>query len=410
MRQSQWRRLRRTNRIGFALIWLDVLLRSQIAMSADAPVVASSAPAPTIVKHVPLCPGLKVVTAVSQKDGDYESIKTMEIVTPEAQRMKYSSEYMTQDIFSTDPPKLERVSVYRQVLAKDQNTAIAYMEQFSRVLPEQIPGTTAIGASNLILKQLKSQPHVNFGFYQALVEDGGPLSASRSGGHPNVYDYQMLGEIHRVETTDVMLPVIVNDVPSLLPAVHAAGTFFGDKAEFFFLDDPVDPLTLKFRFGIDAVTPALDPEHPDVKPAKRDRDDLLVTKISFNCADAPSNTIEQQLSATGKADVYDIYFSFNSDQIRDESETSLKQIADALNDHADWKLAVNGHTDDIGGDAYNLTLSKRRAEAVKSALVGRLHIQPARLSTDGFGASQPKDTNATLQGRAHNRRVELIRR
>jgi OOP family OmpA-OmpF porin len=120
--------------------------------------------------------------------------------------------------------------------------------------------------------------------------------------------------------------------------------------------------------------------------------------------------IEQQLAATGKAEIYDIYFSFNSDQIREESEPSLKEIAEALMHHPEWKLAVNGHTDTIGGDAYNLTLSKKRAEAVKGALVTRYHLDAPRLTTDGFGASQPQDTNATLEGRAHNRRVELIRR
>ena len=80
-----------------------------------------------------------------------------------------------------------------------------------------------------------------------------------------------------------------------------------------------------------------------------------------------------------------------------------------LVDCGDWKLRIAGHTDGIGGDEQNLDLSKRRAAAVQDALVKRYGIAALRLSAAGFGKSQPKDTNQTLDGRAHNRRVELMR-
>jgi outer membrane protein OmpA-like peptidoglycan-associated protein len=63
----------------------------------------------------------------------------------------------------------------------------------------------------------------------------------------------------------------------------------------------------------------------------------------------------------------------------------------------------------VGGDSYNLDLSKRRAAAVKQALVGQYNITADRLLTGGFGASRPVETNDTLEGRARNRRVELVR-
>jgi OOP family OmpA-OmpF porin len=122
-----------------------------------------------------------------------------------------------------------------------------------------------------------------------------------------------------------------------------------------------------------------------------------------------ANALEQALATTGKVDVYSVYFSFNSDVIRDESEPTIKEIADVLKRHPDWRLAVNGHTDSIGGDQFNLDLSKRRSASVKDALVKRLAIGSNRLATSGFGKSQPKDTNDTLEGRARNRRVELVR-
>jgi outer membrane protein OmpA-like peptidoglycan-associated protein len=87
----------------------------------------------------------------------------------------------------------------------------------------------------------------------------------------------------------------------------------------------------------------------------------------------------------------------------------LQEIAQVLQRNPAWKLRVEGHTDNIGGDAYNMDLSQRRAAAVKQALVARYRIAPERLDPAGFGATRPKESNDTLQGRARNRRVELAR-
>jgi outer membrane protein OmpA-like peptidoglycan-associated protein len=107
-------------------------------------------------------------------------------------------------------------------------------------------------------------------------------------------------------------------------------------------------------------------------------------------------------------DIHSIYFSFNSDVIREESEPTLKDIADVRR-HPDWRLNVNGHTDGVGSDQFNLDLSRRRSLAVKDALTKRYGIDAARLLTGGFGMSQPIDTSDRLEGRAHNRRVELAK-
>lgn len=169
-------------------------------------------------------------------------------------------------------------------------------------------------------------------------------------------------------------------------------------------------------YGIDALTHV---ENDKIVPGgangKKDRDILQVIKIATHCENAPPNNaapsaVEESLAKTGRAQIYDIYFNFNSATLRPESEPGLREIATVLQRHPDWTLDVSGHTDSIGGDNYNLNLSRLRAAAVKSALTTRYHIDARQLSTSGYGASQPQDTNATLEGRARNRRVELVRR
>jgi outer membrane protein OmpA-like peptidoglycan-associated protein len=132
-----------------------------------------------------------------------------------------------------------------------------------------------------------------------------------------------------------------------------------------------------------------------------------VTKIYWD-VDKP-NPLADELEKTGRAKVYDLYFDFRSDQLRPESDKVLKEIAQVMRDHPDWKLSVEGNTDNIGGDAYNLDLSKRRAASVKTALVSQYDVAGDRLSSTGFGRSHPVDTNDTIEGRARNRRVELAR-
>jgi OmpA-OmpF porin, OOP family len=87
----------------------------------------------------------------------------------------------------------------------------------------------------------------------------------------------------------------------------------------------------------------------------------------------------------------------------------LREISDALRKNSAWKLSIQGHTDNIGGDPLNMDLSERRSRAVRTALVERFAIDSARLTTSGYGASQPKESNTTPEGRARNRRVELVR-
>jgi outer membrane protein OmpA-like peptidoglycan-associated protein len=102
-------------------------------------------------------------------------------------------------------------------------------------------------------------------------------------------------------------------------------------------------------------------------------------------------------------------FDVNAATIKPESNGVLKEIAGILTEHKNIKIKIVGHTDSDGTDAANLDLSKRRAEAVKAALVKDFNIDGAMMETDGKGESVPAGDNKTKEGKAQNRRVEFIK-
>ena len=115
------------------------------------------------------------------------------------------------------------------------------------------------------------------------------------------------------------------------------------------------------------------------------------------------------LAEQGRVATHGILFDTGSDQLRPESTPTLKQIGGMLTQHPDLKLTIEGHTDNVGGDAANQTLSEKRAAAVKQYLVSAYSIDAGRLATKGFGASKPASPNASAEGRQNNRRVELVK-
>ena len=134
-----------------------------------------------------------------------------------------------------------------------------------------------------------------------------------------------------------------------------------------------------------------------------------VIKITYPDATARA-VLEQQLAGRQPTEVYDIYFDYNEATITPRSDVALRDIADIMRRHPDWRLDIVGHPDSIGGSgAGNTALSARRATAVSTALTSRYGVAAGRLTTHGAGGGQPIATNATLEGRAKNRRVELRR-
>ena len=388
-------------------------------------VVAGQAPPPS----VPLRVGLTVVTAISSEKGDYESIKRITAVSDKSVTLSYTADNPPDenpfgDDDSKDKDKKPRtVRTRRTVLTTDLQSAHEYAQVFSEQHPETFPGTTAIGLSAAILADLKSKGSSAVTVQaEGLASALGGMLSGLLGQKSKELDAlsKWSGTITRDKTGPSTLTVLVNGAATPLPVVHAKGTVGDDNqtAEFYFLDDPRNPLSLKFTIGettlqVVRIEFPLDQPAQTASGAAKPAGGGAGTGGGGGNGDVASTsaaTIASALESTGSFAVYGIYFDFGSDVIKPESDPVLREIGKVMADHPTWALSVDGHTDNIGGDAYNLDLSKRRAAAVKLALVTRFKIADARLATGGYGASRPKATNATLEGRAQNRRVELVKK
>lgn len=123
---------------------------------------------------------------------------------------------------------------------------------------------------------------------------------------------------------------------------------------------------------------------------------------------ADAKSLMKAISTSGHAAVYGIYFDFDKAEIKPESDTAIREIARLLQENKGLKIYLVGHTDHVGGLDYNLKLSKERADAVLKELVGKYKIAPDRIKAFGMGPLAPVASNKTEEGRAKNRRVELV--
>jgi outer membrane protein OmpA-like peptidoglycan-associated protein len=347
-------------------------------------------PSMTAQTRIPLCPGLTYVGSVTGPGGDYEPIVKVDAVTTHAVELTYSAQLQTSSGLLNNNTK-------RTVLLEDLANATLEAPWFSPTMARTIPGTTAMGPSRAVLRALKAGDTVRLGI---LTRDGSDLPAKRD-VHPNAYESVATYPLHRVEPQPVPVPVTVNGQQVTLPAIHAAGTYFNERTEFFLLDDEDNPMSLG------SSTTVLGGGPPSGSHA---------VKITFRCGassalppETAADRLERSLRETGRAEVYDIYFDFNSDRIREQSDSTLQDIVRVLQRHSDWKLSIEGHTDSIASERFNLELSQRRAAAVKTALTGKYAVDAGRLTSAGYGESRPVDRNDTPEGRARNRRVELVR-
>lgn len=121
-----------------------------------------------------------------------------------------------------------------------------------------------------------------------------------------------------------------------------------------------------------------------------------------------ASEMAEKIGESGKVALYGLYFDTNKATIKSDSRPTLDEIGKLLKDNPDLELLVVGHTDNQGDFDYNIDLSKRRAASVKKVLTSDYGIATSRLKSWGVGYTVPVTTNSSEQGRARNRRVELV--
>jgi OOP family OmpA-OmpF porin len=148
-----------------------------------------------------------------------------------------------------------------------------------------------------------------------------------------------------------------------------------------------------------------EPKHPVPIAKPMDSDGDGVTDDNDQCPNTPiGGTVDARGCWTYEASVL---FDVNRTEIKSEAHPMLNEAYDILKKNPDISIEVNGHTDNIGTEEYNMKLSKKRANAVMEYFV-RKGIDANRFTTKGFGFTKPVVSNDTKEGRAKNRRVELI--
>jgi outer membrane protein OmpA-like peptidoglycan-associated protein len=276
------------------------------------------------------------------------------------------------------------------------------------------PGFTAVSVSSAVYRQLRDIGSAPFSVMVA------PHAAPAAGGTPAALG-AMLGQqrtrykgtLARVSAGSEPFSLIVNGERTSVPALHLHGAFADglkrSEWELWVLADSAHPLLLKSVFGDDVFQMV--------------RADLPVERLARDGAaangrgmlPAGSGTLRdrqgmaEQLKDRCRLELPGVYFAFGTAAIDPISDRALAEVARVLTPHPEWKFTVEGHTDSVGAAAANQTLSRLRAEAVRARLAGRHGVDTHTWGAVGYGATRPKEPNATIEGRARNRRVELVR-
>jgi outer membrane protein OmpA-like peptidoglycan-associated protein len=135
---------------------------------------------------------------------------------------------------------------------------------------------------------------------------------------------------------------------------------------------------------------------------------LTIVEIEAMVQEVTADAMYDALSKDGFIALY-INFDTGKSEIKPEAQGTIDQIAALMNGHADLKIGIEGHTDNVGTPASNKTLSEQRAKAVMTAVVAK-GVAAARMTAVGWGQEKPIADNRSEDGRAKNRRVEIVKK
>lgn len=360
-------------------IWLTILLLG-LSMTVSNATEQPSVPVVPGVVYVIAVANVTDATAKTSTDnvaqGDYELIVSLTRVDDEA-----ISESASIDAFDASG-KQRQAAIPRQVQRTDLASAPLQILGFHTDDTPVLVGTTSLGPSLAIVK--------------ALVTDGRSDYSFRNFANQPTISGTLDSEIN----TTFMFPVLINGQRVELRALRATGQMSTGTAtrpfELLIYDDSQQPLALRIAYGPRNGSFPFKPE-------------FAREIVRIDTPTLPSASLAESLQRDCRVEIPGIYFDFDRATLKPQSRQALIDIATALRSQPGEPVRIEGHTDNIGSERYNDDLSSRRAAAVRVALVDNYGADADLISTAGLGARRPVDTNDTLAGRAHNRRVELVR-
>ena len=367
--------MRIQNRVG-------VLLSSLLPLWA----VAATAQAPA--GRITMSTGATFVQTLSAVRGERESVHRVRLAADSGLHYEWSFEEVHDN---GDTLK----GSYRYFEARtDLATARRFRFFHAESAPEAHPGYTMHALSRATYRQMREGKSDSL---QIMYLDWGPdlgpfssLGMSRSRGATPI---RWRGTIAPASPGTVPFSVLLNGRRVELRAIHLRGDFTARQGrwqpQLWVLADSAYPLILKW-----------------VGAFRQTGNVLQTTRIDFPM---DPGIAERELSTSCRAELAGIYFAFNSALLAPASDDAIASIASILARHPDWTATLEGHTDSIGSAVANKELSERRVAAVRARLIERYKLDPARLKVAGHGDTRPRETNATIEGRARNRRVELVR-
>ncbi len=346
------------------------------------------------VSQIPLGQGLVLVSTLRFPDGDRENVVTVEDATPAGVTYTWHLAH-----HRTSGERTE-ASFHRFVRAADLAGAPRLNTVFWSEDRADYPGYTAFSISSAVYRQLRAAGEAPFtvtelngsGPFDGLIGAAGSIVPGAGLLQSKV---TLKGALSRVSPLAEPFPLLVSGRRVTVPALRLRGRFAFQERRleqvFWVLTDSVHPLILKVVTG---------------------RDTFQMVRVELpdgGGAPAAVASVERELGSECRAELPGIYFGFGTAELDPASDRTLAGVAGILSRHPDWTLSIEGHTDSVGSAAANHALSERRAEAVRTSLAGRHGVSPVHLRASGYGASKPRESNSTLEGRARNRRVELVR-
>ena len=347
----------------------------------DTAVPPAPPPQPTESAVIPVVPNLTLTSASHFPEGDRENHVTLHEVSPAG--ILYAWHYREQHDDGTTGEAASADSSARPISPR----APRLDQVFESGERTETPGYTAMSLSRATYARVLAGDETPFTITGVA---GGASSGSDLADALATARVVIHGVLTLASRSPEGMPILVNGRRADLPVMHLKAVFTYEGKEitdqYWILADSADPLFLrtlssKGTFQMIRIDwPGGVAAHPSSRRSSE--------TVAPSC---PASTSPSTAPSWSRSPV-----------------PALEGVASLLAKHADWSVAIEGHTDSIGDPGANRTLSERRAEAVRAALVTR-HVDASRITSSGFGASRPREANATLEGRARNRRVEVVR-